>query len=487
MKRPLVLALAVCVPVIACDGFKEAMTAHVDVAARAGSQELSVTRLAELLGASKIPLRRDVVQTVADMWVNYQLLARAAAHNDSLNQAEVIDEAMWPAMTNTRIKKFYDIVAKSWASTDTAGNAAAYASGKLLAARHILFNAPPGESPAADSALRKAQSVRAQLTSANFADMATKYNQPQAAGPGGDLGVFPKEQMVAEFGNALAALKPGEISQPVRSQFGYHIIRRSTYDEVKDQFAAMNNQGAQRTGESLYVAKLNETAKVVVKPNAPAVVKAIAASPDAHRDDKTVIATSIMGDFTAARAAKWITAFPNPQQLRQQIQQAPDSAMPDFVKAVVRNDLLLRQADSAKITLDTNEVNEIRRAFVGMVAITWSGLNISPNRLADSAKTVAERERLAAARVNDYMERLLTKDEQFVPIQPTLESALHAKYDYKVNAAGVDRALERAQRIRAVADSTKAAQQPPSAVPLPGQPGAAPAAPVPAPDTTKKP
>jgi len=487
MKRPLVLALAVCVPVIACDGFKEAMTAHVDVAARAGSQELSVTRLAELLGASKIPLRRDVVQTVADMWVNYQLLARAAAHNDSLNQAEVIDEAMWPAMTNTRIKKFYDIVAKSWASTDTAGNAAAYASGKLLAARHILFNAPPGESPAADSALRKAQSVRAQLTSANFADMATKYNQPQAAGPGGDLGVFPKEQMVAEFGNALAALKPGEISQPVRSQFGYHIIRRSTYDEVKDQFAAMNNQGAQRTGESLYVAKLNETAKVVVKPNAPAVVKAIAASPDAHRDDKTVIATSIMGDFTAARAAKWITAFPNPQQLRQQIQQAPDSAMPDFVKAVVRNDLLLRQADSAKITLDTNEVNEIHRAFVGMVANTWSGLNISPNRLADSAKTVAERERLAAARVNDYMERLLTKDEQFVPIQPTLESALHAKYDYKVNAAGVDRALERAQRIRAVADSTKAAQQPPSAVPLPGQPGAAPAAPVPAPDTTKKP
>jgi hypothetical protein len=489
MKRPLVLALAVCVPVIACDGFKEAMTAHVDVAARAGSQELSVTRLAELLGASKVPLRRDVVQTVADMWVNYQLLARAAAHNDSLNQAEVIDEAMWPATTNTRIKKFYDIVAKSWASTDTAGNEAAYASGKLLAARHILFNAPPGQSPAADSALRKAQSVRAQVTSANFADMANKYNQPQAAGPGGDLGVFQKEQMVPEFGNALAALKPGEISQPVRSQFGYHIIRRSTYDEVKDQFAAMNNQGAQRTGESLYVAQLNETAKVVVKPNAPAIVKAIAAAPDAHRDDKTVIATSIMGDFTAARAAKWITAFPNPQQLRQQIQQAPDSALPDFVKAVVRNDLLLRQADSAKITLDTNEVNEIRRAFVGMVATTWSGLNISPNRLADSAKTVAERERLAAARVNDYMERLLTKDEQFVPIQPTLESALHAKYDYKVNAAGVDRALERAQRIRAVADSTKAAQQPPSAVPLPGQPGAAPPAAAPAPDTpiAKKP
>ena len=485
MKRSLVLALAVCVPVAACDGFKEAMTAHVDVAARAGSQELSVTRLGDLLGASKIPLRRDIVATVADMWVNYQLLARAAAHNDSLNQPALIDEAMWPATTNTRIKKWYDVVAKNWASTDTAGNAAAYASGKYLAARHILFNAAPGNSPAADSALRKAQQVRGQLTSANFAEMATKYNQPNAAGPGGDLGVFPKEQMVPEFSSALAALKPGEISQPVRSQFGYHLIRRSTYDEVKDQFAQMNNQAAARVGESTYVAKLNESSKVVVKPNAPAVVKAIAAQPDAHRDDKTVIATSIMGDFTAARAAKWITAFPNVQQLRQQIQQAPDSMLPEFVKAVIRNELLLRQADSAKVTLDTAETNEIRRAFVGMVATTWSGLNISPNRLADSAKTVAERERLAAARVDNYMERLLTKDEQFIPIQPTLETALHSKYDYKVNPAGIDRALEHAQRIRAASDSTKAAQQPPSAVPMPGQPGA-PAPKAPSPDTTTK-
>jgi len=490
MKRSLVFALAAFVPVAACDGFKEAMTAHVDVAARAGSQELSVTRLGDLLGASKIPLRRDVVQSVADIWVNYQLLARAAAHDDSLNQPALIDEAMWPATTNTRIKKWYDIVQKNWASTDTTGNAAAFASGKYLAARHILFNAPPGNSPAADSALKKAQSVRAQLTSANFAAMATKYNQPNAAGPGGDLGVFPKEQMVPEFSNALAALKPGEISQPVRSQFGFHLIRRSTYDEVRDQFAQINNQAATRVGESTYVAKLDSAAKVQVKPNAPAVIKAIAAAPDAHKDDKTVIATYSKGDFTAARAVKWISAMsPNVQNLRQQIQNAPDSVLPGFVKAVVRNDILLSQADSAKIQLDTSEVNEIHRAFVGMVATTWSGLNISPNRLADSAKTVAERERLAAARVDNYLDRLLTKDEQFIPVQPTLESALHSKYDSKVNAAGIDRALERAQRVRAVADSTKAASQPPSAVPVPGQQGQNPAQPTPkpAPDSAKKP
>src|SRR4029079_9989824 len=114
------------------------------------------------------------------------------------------------------------------------------------------------------------------------------------------------------------------------------------------------------------------------------------------------IATSVMGDFTAGRAAKWITAMaPNVPNPRQQIQGAPCSLLPGFVKAVIRNDMLLHQADSAKITLDTAETNEIHRAFVGMVATTWSGLNLSPNRLADSAKTVAERERLAAARVDN--------------------------------------------------------------------------------------
>ena len=78
------------------------------------------------------------------------------------------------------------------------------------------------------------------------------------------------------------------------------------------------------------------------------------------------------------------------------------------MKAVFRNDLLLRHADSAKVGLDTSRATEIKRAFVSKVANTWSGLNISPNRLADSAKTVAERERLAAARVDIYLDRLLT-------------------------------------------------------------------------------
>ena len=64
MKRPAILALAGAVALAACDGFKEAMSAHTDVVARAGGQELSVTRLSELLGNSKIPLQKDFAKAL---------------------------------------------------------------------------------------------------------------------------------------------------------------------------------------------------------------------------------------------------------------------------------------------------------------------------------------------------------------------------------------------------------------------------------------
>lgn len=55
MNTVRIAALAALVPLMACDGLKEAMTAHVDVVARAESQELSVERLADLMGNSQVP------------------------------------------------------------------------------------------------------------------------------------------------------------------------------------------------------------------------------------------------------------------------------------------------------------------------------------------------------------------------------------------------------------------------------------------------
>jgi hypothetical protein len=106
----------------------------------------------------------------------------------------------------------------------------------------------------------------------------------------------------------------------------------------------------------------------------------------------------------------------------------------------------------------------------------WQQLGVDPKQLADSAKTVPERERLAANRVESYVDRILGGQAQPLPVPQPLATVLESKYDYSINSAGVDRAVERAQKIRATADSSRAANQPKSQVPLPGMPnpGAAP-------------
>jgi parvulin-like peptidyl-prolyl isomerase len=477
MKRQAMIVLAAASVLAACDGFKEALSAHADVVAKAGDQELSVERLAELLGNSQVPLQKDVAKSVAGLWVDYQLLATAAANNDSLTDTKRIDEAMWSAIAQERTRLWGAQVMKSLVKQDTAAAASRYAQGDLLAARHILLALPQtGLSTAAqDSIRRKAESLRAQATAGNFAQLAAQNSMdPGSAQQGGLYAGFPRGQMVPEFEKALVALQPGQISPLVKTDFGYHIIYRPTFAEVREQVVAAASQSGVQQAESTYFAGLEKRGNIVVKPEAAATVKKIAADLEAHADDRTVIATSTAGNFTAARMARWIGALP--PQTRPQIASAADSLVNTFVKQIVRNELVLKEADSAKVTLDTTTTNNIRRQFGMAVTGSWQALGVDPKSLADSAKTGGEKEKLAAARIESYMNRLLSQQAQFVEVPTPLESLLRDKYDYKLNDAGIDRALERAQRIRAVADSTRASQQPPSAVPMPGAPGAQPGA-----------
>jgi peptidyl-prolyl cis-trans isomerase C len=123
-------------------------------------------------------------------------------------------------------------------------------------ARHILVETED-EAKAIAEELKKG---------ADFAELAKKKSKDPGASDGGDLGFFTKDQMVPEFSNVAFTLEPGKISDPVKSQFGWHIIKveekRSRkapeFEQVKSQIETYVTRKAQAD----YVAKLREAAKV---------------------------------------------------------------------------------------------------------------------------------------------------------------------------------------------------------------------------------
>jgi peptidyl-prolyl cis-trans isomerase SurA len=107
-------------------------------------------------------------------------------------------------------------------------------------ASHILIKCDPNALPKDTiEAYKKAASIRSELAkNTDFSAAAKKYSDdPSAKDNGGDLGYFTAMQMVYPFESAAYSLKPGDLSQPVRTRFGYHIIKitdsRPAQGEVK--------------------------------------------------------------------------------------------------------------------------------------------------------------------------------------------------------------------------------------------------------------
>ena len=89
----------------------------------------------------------------------------------------------------------------------------------------------------------EADKIRAQVTPKNFAELAKKYSIDGSAAQGGDLGTVPASGLDPTFVQAALSLEPGEIGQPVQTQFGWHIImlisaQAQPFDQVKDQILA---------------------------------------------------------------------------------------------------------------------------------------------------------------------------------------------------------------------------------------------------------
>jgi peptidyl-prolyl cis-trans isomerase C len=141
-------------------------------------------------------------------------------------------------------------------------------------ASHVLISVPEGSAPAAKAAARaKAEDVLKQARGgADFAKLARTHSNDASAQRGGDLGFFPKGQMVPAFEAAAFALAPNQVSDIVETPFGFHVIKvlekrpaqKVPFGEAAPQIEQFLKQQQQQEKARAFVAQLRSKGTVQV-------------------------------------------------------------------------------------------------------------------------------------------------------------------------------------------------------------------------------
>ncbi len=181
---------------------------------------------------------------------------KLAFERKKLLMTDLMETVAKDAVTDAALHKVYDDAIKQMGKQEE------------VHARHILIRAKPGDEKASEAAKTKIEAIIVKLKSGeDFVKLAKEDTEdPSGKANGGDLGYFTKDQMVPEFSKVAFELKKGDISGPVKTQFGWHVIKVEDkrlkpppkFEDVKDQLVNF----VQRKAQADLVSKLRTEAKI---------------------------------------------------------------------------------------------------------------------------------------------------------------------------------------------------------------------------------
>ncbi len=221
-----------------------------------GKREYLTTFMADMVLVAKAAEARSIPD-------KDEFKRRLAYFRNKLLMEMLLQSEAKASITDEALHKVYDDATKQMSAE------------KEVHARHILVETED-EAKAVLDALKKG---------ADFAELAKQKSKDPGAS-GGDLGYFTKDQMVPEFAETAFRLDKGQLSDPVKTQFGWHVIRVEDkrdrpipeFDKVKDQLESYVTRKAQAE----LVSKLRAEAKIERLDQAPAGPPAAAPAPAAE-------------------------------------------------------------------------------------------------------------------------------------------------------------------------------------------------------------
>jgi len=371
MEKMIAFAVVMASTLAACDSFGQAVSSHTDVLARAAGHELTVDDAAALIAPhSAVPARRDVVEAIANLWVDYTLLATASSRDSTLSSID-FTPLLAPFRDQSVVWKLREKVISVDSTITDEELRQMYEDqqvGLEVRARHILLTVPADATPSVrDSIHNLAEELRKRAVAGeDFATLAQQYSQDGSAKQGGDLSYFGRGQMMAPFEEAAFALQPGEISDVVETPVGLHIIkvedrRQPPLDSIIDSFREDAIGQRTRSAEEQYIKGLTDSLGINVQDGAAENAREIARTPGTALRGRAGSRSLVRykgGSLTAADFLDVVRTWDPP--VRGKLVAAPADQIRQVLEGITRNKVLVAEARRQGLDFKQEETDSLR-------------------------------------------------------------------------------------------------------------------------------
>jgi len=452
MRAGRILSSRVCILVLASGGLcgcglRDAFTAHKNIVAQAAGHELTVGGLAQLIAAGgNIPLRRDVVDRLARLWVDYTLVAHRFADGDSLLDSAMVVAALWSDAQQQIVTHYHEDLVNNNVLLEKSAVDSAYQAGNHRLIQHILVRVKAGSTDAErERKKRKAERLRQVAASDSEGWLrANRENEDSLSKlEGGSLGIIARGQTVPEFERVAFSLAPGQVSSVVESDYGYHIVRRPELDEVRvDYEEGLRDIFIERLNLK-FIKEVQARWEIRIRPDAPERMREVAADPMRFRTSRKVIGSYLNGDFTMSDFARWLQALP--AEYTSEVVHSKDVQLSQFANGLIRNDVLEIEARDAGYGLTVDDYSVLHETLSQDLAQLRAAMGFD-----SSGAVTSLMDRLTAVDtlVNNYLSAVTNDIEQLVIVPPFLAEQLRSVMEWEISPSGVNRALERGVRLR---------------------------------------
>ena len=424
--------------------------------ARAAGHDLTVAAVTILLAPeTMLPAQPEVVMALADLWIDYTLLAEAAREDSTMSNLD-----LGPLLQQQEEAEMIGALRDSVVRPDTAisddevqRRFALEAPGSRVRARHILLAPPENSTPAQRDSVRKAAEALLDRLRAGeaFEPLARQYSADSASAvQGGDLGFFERRQMVMAFDSAAFSLEPGQLSNLVVTPYGFHILRvdekeTPRFDELGPQLRVQMKEEVIISAESLFVAGVEARAQVQVVDGAANLVREVARNPLAklgRRASRRALVRYEGDELTVSELRTFMqTRQPG---YRQQVEQATDQQVVDnILLALVRRELLVAEAKRTGIQSDPTRQDSLKDTLrdgfrdaareLGLLSVTESQ-NESQEEAIDRTVTA-------------LLQSIIRGERDVIPLG-SVSFTLRLQYSAEVFDPGVQQVVRRVQIAR---------------------------------------